>query len=222
MNICSFIEHINNSIRKAHNSSSNLDPSILSIEGMSGKNTRHLYNNICNLDNINYLEVGVYKGSTFISSCYNNNILTAYAVDDFSETYIASDNSSVSDFSELVENVNKYIPCCDVRFINKSCFTLTENDIPLHSIDIYLYDGKHDYNSHRNAILYMKKFLSKICIIIIDDWILDEWDVKRGTFDGLRESNIKVLYQFKVPNYTISHSHVDDFWNGCGIFLCEI
>ena len=37
-------------------------------------------------------------------------------------------------------------------------------------IDIYLYDGSHDYDSHKNAITRIWSVLANQAIVIVDDW----------------------------------------------------
>ena len=68
------IQHIESAIKNAENNYSKLPNDILDIDGFSGNKTRHLYNNICNIPDINYLEIGTYMGSTFISAMYQNSI----------------------------------------------------------------------------------------------------------------------------------------------------
>ena len=69
-NKTSVINHIENSI----NYISKLNDDILNIHGMSGVKTRHFYNNLCSIDNIKLLEIGVWTGSTTCSLMYKNNI----------------------------------------------------------------------------------------------------------------------------------------------------
>lgn len=66
MDLDYLINHTKTAIKNAYNNFSSLPESVLEMEGMSGKKTRHLYNNICNIDNKVYLEIGPWKGSSFI------------------------------------------------------------------------------------------------------------------------------------------------------------
>ena len=68
------INHVNLSVENSNNNISKLTSEILSMDGMTGIKTRHLYNNICSLDGANYLEIGTWMGSSFISAFYENNI----------------------------------------------------------------------------------------------------------------------------------------------------
>ena len=70
----SLIEHVKQSIQNAELGISQLNSKILNLEGMSSDKVRHFLNNICSLEHGNYLEIGVWKGSTFISALYKNKL----------------------------------------------------------------------------------------------------------------------------------------------------
>ena len=81
------INHVNECFVNSDRNESKLSADILSMEGMSGTKTRHLYNNICSLSGANYLEIGVFRGSTFCSAIYGNNI-KATGIDNWSSPYL--------------------------------------------------------------------------------------------------------------------------------------
>ena len=56
----------------------------IGVHGMTSVRIRHLLNNLVNMDGARYLEVGVWKGATFVSALYENDLEYACAVDDFS------------------------------------------------------------------------------------------------------------------------------------------
>jgi hypothetical protein len=76
--------HVLNSLSLAYINRSKLTQEILALEGFSGTKTRHLYNSICSAPWAKYLEVGVWKGSTFVSALYNNTHCNATAIDNWS------------------------------------------------------------------------------------------------------------------------------------------
>jgi hypothetical protein len=147
------INHVNLSVENANNNISKLTPEILSTDGMSGNKTRHLYNKICSLNNVNYLEIGTWKGSSFISALYGNDI-NPIVIDNWVEF-----NGPKNEF---ISNVNRFCPDKKFNFIEKDCFKVTDDEITsiYDSIDIYLYDGAHDYESQRKAITYYKHLFS--------------------------------------------------------------
>lgn len=209
------INHAEKAYENSEKGISKLTNEILSMEGMSGEKTRHLYNNICNLDNANYLEIGTYKGSSFISSIYKNNI-NSIAIDNWSEF-----NGPKNEF---INNVNSFCPNQRFNFIEKNSFDINEDDINKYynSVDIYLYDGCHKYESHKMAITHFSKFLSKYSVILVDDWRNDNnWErVQRGTYDGLRESGLVVHKKIEKITFQESTGR-SEYWNGFGLFICE-
>jgi hypothetical protein len=209
------INHVENCVKMADENNSRLIGDILQMEGMSGKKTRHLYNNICNLDNANYLEVGPWKGSSFVSALYNNNI-NSIAIDNWSE-FSGPKN-------EFLNNVGRLCPNNRFSFIEKNSFEVTDEEIFsfYDSVDVYLYDGCHKYESHKQGITYFEKFLSKYSIILVDDWRNDgNWiQVQNGTYDGFKESNLKIHH--KIERITFQESTGPaEYWNGFGLFVCE-
>jgi hypothetical protein len=210
------INHVNQSIDNSNNKISKLTPDILSLEGMSGHKTRHLYNNICSLEGANYLEIGTWKGSSFISAFYNNEI-NSIVIDNWAEF-----NGPKNEF---ISNVNKFCPNKDFNFIEKDCFKVTDDEIKsiYDSIDIYLYDGNHEYESQRKAITYYKHLFSKYVIIIVDDFRSDTpaWaNIKKGTLDGIEESGLIIHHQVEIITHQES-TGPSEYWNGFGLFICE-
>lgn len=215
-------KHSKDAFENAENNKSKLIDDILNLEGMSGTKTRHLYNNICNLDNANYLEIGTWKGSSFISATYKNNI-NSIAIDNWSEfstTSLSNDISIMDSKSTFLSNIEKFDVKC--KIIENDSFNITTDDIEENSIDIYLYDGAHDYNSHKMAITHFHKFLAQYCIIIIDDWRNDgDWEaVQRATYDGISESGLIVHSRIEKITHQENTGGIE-YWNGFGLFVCE-
>ena len=210
------IKHVNLSVENSNNNISKLTSEILSIDGMSGNKTRHLYNNICSLNGANYLEIGTWKGSSFISALYGNDI-NSIAIDNWVEFNGPKD--------EFISNVDKFCPDRKFKFIEKDCFKIADDEIKsvYDSIDIYLFDGAHDYESQRKAITYYKHLFSKYVIIIIDDFRSDtpNWaNVKKGTYDGIEESGLVIHHKIEIITHQESTGR-SEYWNGFGLFVCE-
>jgi hypothetical protein len=210
------IQHVEESVENAKNNISKLTSEILSMSGMSGSKTRHLYNNICNLPGANYFEIGTWKGSSFVSALYDNDI-NSIAVDNWSEFHGPKD--------EFLSNVKKFCPNSKFNFIEKDSFSIEDDEITsiYDSIDIYLYDGNHTYESQKKAITYFNHLFSKYIIIIVDDFRSDTpiWaNVKKGTLDGIEESGLIVHKNIEIITYQESNGP-NEFWNGFGLFVCE-
>jgi hypothetical protein len=211
------IEHCRTSIVNAYNNKSKLPNEIYNINGMTGDKTRRLYNNMCDLSGIHYLEIGTWIGSSFCSAMYKNNI-KGTCIDNWSEFDF---NNNGGPYKVLCNNINKFAPTQDTTIIQKDCWLINKNDITI-PIDIYLYDGAHDYDSQKKAITYYHQFFSKYVIIMIDDWVFGE-DIKKGTIDGMVEMKMKLhfAYEIGLVNCPDLNYRGNTFWNGCGIFVCE-
>lgn len=209
------LQHVCKAISKAFENTSKLTRDVLSIEGMSGDKTRHLYNCICDMsEEMTYLEVGTWKGSSFISAMFSNDI-QGYCVDNWSE---------FGGQDDFMRNVDTHLgnTTQQVTVIDKNCWDVTKDDIP-EPIDIFLYDGFHTYEDQKKAITHFTPFLAQYAIVLVDDWVCDWVDVRKGTLDGFAAANIKVHFSCEIPlvNTTAYHVGGDTFWNGCGIFVVE-
>ena len=74
------IYHIELSLKQADMYKSKIEDEILTMECMSGKKTRHFYNNLCLMNNARYLEIGTWKGSSICSAMCNNK-MSCVAID---------------------------------------------------------------------------------------------------------------------------------------------
>jgi hypothetical protein len=153
-----------------------------------------------------------------ISSLYKNLNVKSYSVDNYSEFII---DDIINKFNN---NLNTHLimgELSNLKIINKDSFTLNKNDLDIEegSIDLYIYDGEHTYESHKKAITYLKDYLSSTFILYVDDW---SWDlVKKGTYDGLKESNIEILYKLEDNTSCEEKDFRKGFWNGFGLFICK-
>jgi hypothetical protein len=171
---------------------------IMSLDGMSGRRTRHFYNNICSIGG-NYLEVGCWKGSSTCSSIYGNK-LNSFVVDSWGEFGDVS--------KEFFENIKRTKE--KINFIYSDAFEVDLSDIP--KIDIYLYDGGHSASDHKKALTYYKPVLADTFIYIVDDWA---WkDVQAGTYKALE--NFNIIYKREIIT-----ENSPEWWNGIGVFLLE-
>lgn len=198
------INHVKDSINKAQNNISQLDNSILSIQGMSSRKVRHLLNNICTLNNSRYLEIGVWKGSTFISALYKNLKTISYA--------IAIDNWS--EFSgpkkEFIKNVERLIPYENYKFIEADCFKINLSQTFRDKINIYFYDGNHSVESQKKAFTYFNSILADEFIAIVDDY--NDSSVIKGTQLAFRELNYKIRFESILP--AKFNGDKENWWDG--------
>jgi len=214
MDLHTLIEHAKKSIENAFGNISKLSDDILKMEGMSGDKTRHLYNNMCNLKGITYVEVGTWKGSSFISAMYKNENVYGISIDNWSQFESPKDI--------FHNNIKTYLLNNSIKLIDKDCWKVDHNDID-RPIDVYMYDGAHEYQDQKDAITYFHQFFSKYVIIMIDDWTCHWAGVREATMEGILKMKMIVHYSYEIPlvNTKEHHRGGDTFWNGCGVFVCE-
>jgi hypothetical protein len=185
-------EHIELSFRNAENGISKITSDIISMDGMSGIKTRHFYNNLLNKNNMRYLEIGTWKGSSVCSAMYMNTAIVV-CMDNWSEFGGPKD--------EFLLNFNKY-KCENATFIESDCFNFDISSLP--TFNIYMYDGPHEENDHYRALTHYYNCLDDTFIFIVDDW---NWKkVRDGTIKSLKELNLSVLYERDIRT-THDNSH---------------
>jgi hypothetical protein len=60
-------------------------------------------------------------------------------------------------------------------------------------VTFYFYGGDHRDQAQTKAITHFRPFLADAFILLVDDF---DWEsTSRGTFKGLREANMKVLFE---------------------------
>jgi hypothetical protein len=191
------------------------------LPGMSSAKNRSFFNQLIpavakkanRAGELNYLEIGVYKGSTFVSALYNNLefLKSAVAIDNFCEFKGTEE--------EFISNLKSFsIPSDRYKLINEDCFQVSTENLLNYTqgpVDIYFYDGGHNYDDHLAALTYYYPVLAKTFILIVDDfnWI----DVAKGTYDAIHECNLMITYQTILPS--ARHEDKDRHWNGVGVFV---
>lgn len=158
------------------------------LAGFSGYAFRHFMNNLCNFKGANYLEVGVYRGSTLISSIYGNESIMGevHAVDNYSEFTDHSDPKAA-----YHEALDRYLPDTKdkIQFHENDCFNLDLSILP--KIDIYFYDGEHSAESQYRAFKYFEPIFADCFIAVVDDW--EQRKVREGTKRAFEEINYDVV-----------------------------
>lgn len=216
------ITHIVHSILNSENNLSNIDEStekgrdIMTFEGYTGKKTRHFYNNICNTNNVVYLEIGTYYGSSSISAVYKNNLTDSLFIDNWSQF---GGNSDI-----FKDNIEKYIGTSKYSFIEGDCWKVDLSEIKPR-FNIYLFDGAHTEMDHFNALDYYLPVLQNQFIFLVDDF---NWaNVRDGTMRAIRELNLKIIFRHEIfmspDDVKGMPNHIGrlTWWNGIGCFLLQ-
>jgi hypothetical protein len=228
------IQHIDKSIELAEKHCSKLCQAIMEYDGMSGYKTRHLFNNLCNIEGITYCEVGTYKGASSSSAIFNNKINGIF-IDNWS---IFGENFNVNGqnnkFSKTKDQFLYNLSlACKYSTTPPLSITILEDDyrnitLPQNTkLDVYFYDGHHSEENQKNGIKHFYNNFNNEFILIIDDF----WDKEEAgnentkiiTFETIKELNLKIKYHRYLKGYV--HDNVqkkmETYWNGLGIFLLE-
>lgn len=194
------------SLNNANNNISKINDDIINLDGMSGLKTRHFYNNLLNIDDARYLEIGVWKGSSVCSAMYNNNA-NIICIDNYSQFgYIKE---------ELLNNINKFKGNNNIKIIENDCFNLDISILP--KFNIYMYDAGHNEIEQYNALHYYYNCLDDIFIYIVDDW---NWEaVRNGTNNAIKDLKLNILYEKEI--FTGYNGDKNGWWNGIYIVLLE-
>jgi len=203
------IKHVEECLKKTNNYNSNITDEILLIPGMSGKKTRHFYNNLCSMEKARYLEIGCWQGSSICSAMCNNN-MKCVAIDNWSEFGGPKDNFMI--------NFNKFIGKNDATFIEKNCWDVEPSTIG--NFNIYMYDGNHTETSHFQALNHFLTCLDDEFIYLVDDWNVT--DVRNGTNNSIKSNNLDILYKkeiFTQAKNGMGHNY--EWWNGICIFVLK-
>lgn len=198
------ISHLKNAIQKGEAQQSKLTAEVLSIEGMSSSKERHFLNNLCSLPESNYLEIGVWKGSTLISALFGNseNVKSAVAIDNWS--------SHCGPCCAFLSNVAKYLPNYPLRFYSTDCFSVNTRLMFSAPVNIYFFDGGHSEEEQKMAFTYFNDALDDVFITVVDDWNYTQ--VPKGTYAAFKELKYDILFEQVLPARYVGD--LEQWWNG--------
>ena len=218
-----YICHIEKCLKNTEDNASKLTEDLFNIEGMTGRKTKHFYNNLLELEDARYLEIGCYKGSSTCASMYKNSA-NIVCIDNWHDFILNEQHNRVNKdipINEFLTNINKYKGNNIVSFYNVDCFKMDLQK--LNKFNIYLYDGGHTYQEQYNALKYYINTMDDVFIYVVDDW--NDEPVRSGTFDAIRDlkltnvwnKEIRLTYNNKHTPPEIAHK---TWWNGC--YICVL
>ena len=205
--------HIENCFQNSESNISKITSDIINLDGMTGTKTRHFYNNLLSVDNMRYLEIGTWKGSSVCSAMIGNKARVV-CIDNWSE-FGGPKN-------EFMANFNKFKGENDAIFIESDCFKVDISTLP--KFNIYMYDGNHAEESHYKALTHYYNCLDDTFIYIVDDW---NWKyVRDGTKSAIEKLNLKVLYEKEIrltnnDSHTPMHIARTSWWNGIYVTILQ-
>ena len=203
-----YAEHLEECLEKAIKGKSKLPKEVQVNAGdfrtPSSSNIRRLQNNICNFEGVKYLEIGTYMGTSIISSSFGNE---GYFVtmDNFSQFQKAKGRTTTSKQQFLI-NREAYKKHAKFNFFECDCWQFDKSQLE-HKINVYFYDGRHDYEDTFKAFTYFDDILEDEFIFMIDDWNVGY--VQKATKAVFKEKNYEITYSkefLKKPR--------SEWWNG--------
>jgi|GEM_PF-1324102 len=185
-------------IQDARREQSKLPHSVISsLDGLSSRKVWHLLNNLA-AQSKNYLEVGLYKGSTLISALHGNDHLKAFGVDNF----CMFPHKRHVFFSQTDPYKDKF------TLFEQDCWTVDLTKLP--PIDLFFYDGDHSFEAQYKAIEYFYPAMADEFVYVCDDWNMKR--VPNATFEAGKKMKLEV-----VENHDLFSAPKGEWWNGIGI-----
>lgn len=209
-------EQVENAIALSDKKVNHIANDVLGIQGWSSIKGRSLVNNLMAIrDGLNYLEVGVMRGSMFCSALSNNNFDVAYAVDNWSQFDVKKEEFYKSVDLVCATKPKGSIIICDDDAFKVELEMCYDCGFKFHLIDIYFYDGSHDLESQCKALTYYDKVMADTFIYIVDDWNWEE--VRNGTEKAIELLKYEELGRWILPSR--GNCDTEQYWNGMGVFL---
>ncbi len=192
------------------------NPIEINIPGLTSTRVQSLINGLAK-NSSKYLEIGSYQGAT-ASAALMGNRLDAYFVDMWQEAPQAVregwDTPTTNTLGEFKNNIAPYKGNNKIFISNSDMFKVNLSKIS--DIDLFFYDGPHDFESTKNAVKYYSPVFADQAILIFDD---ANWtEVVKGAHKGIVDSGLKILYSKKILNSLESDT---DWWNGLYILVVE-
>lgn len=194
---------------------SGLSKEALEVPSFTSVKIRHLLNNLGALPDRHYLEIGVHKGGTFVSTNFGNKLLSSIAVDNWSNC--AQDGQSEKEF---YTNCDTLLGPKAYTCYNQDSFTLVKKQFKK-PVNLYLYDGDHSYDAQYKALSHLYPMLADEFVFLVDDYSDSFYGaphVKNGTQDAIRDLKLNVLFEQEMVG---NGERADGWWNGLGIFLLK-
>lgn len=189
----------------------------LTIPGLTSEKVKHFLNNLCNAQDVRYLEVGVFQGATFTAALEGNKII-AHALDHWQDTDINPARDVEGWTAEQGNPKQLFMTNCN-PVIGENNVTGHDYDIRQfdptiipQKINVVFYDGDHSKEGTEFFLRHCWSIFEETFVLVIDDW----------NWEGARAGTMAVLDEHKVLHKTeilTMGEDPNDYWNGLGIFV---
>lgn len=164
-----------------------------------------------------YLEIGSYLGATACAAL-KDNPLNAYLVDNWKEQIQPQTegyNLPPNNKAVFEQNVLQYKGSSNVILYDYDLFEVNVSEMR-NKIQLFFYDGPHDFETTKNAVMYYYTTFAKEAILVFDD---ANWQgVVDGAVQGLQESGAHITYEKLMLN---SEENSREWWNGLYIVVIQ-
>ena len=201
---------INEAIEMANKHKSRLTPEIHKLDSLSSEKGRHLLNNLTRcVDNTTYLEIGTYKGASFVSAMFgNDNVSKAYVIENWCWPYPACRNNKAI----FTKSVEQYVPHIDFDLLEEDATTIDLSLIK-HKINYVFYDADHEYKGQYESLVHLAPVFSDMFILVVDDWAQNS--VQRGVRDALAKTGIGMVRKWELPGaHPLKNGDLKRWWHG--------
>lgn len=196
---------IEDAIRDAHEGRSRLDAAVLAVPGMTSARVKHFLNNLCRGEDVAYLEIGSWRGATVTAASFNN-----------PGRFTAVDSFVEGNGAEFHANRARHAEQCRFTFVERDCWQLEPEELAEPAgINIYFYDGAHDYESQVRAFTHFDPILAREFVAVVDDW--DHPPVRKGTRVAFDTLGYEVVREWELP--ARFNGDVENWWNGLYVAL---
>lgn len=216
------IKHIDESIHWGEMEVSKLTQDVMDIHGITSNKVRCFLNNICSVGGT-YLEIGTFRGATFCSAIYGNDV-HSIGLDNFASPNLMPKGVSQKlaaymkmgmekpPQEDFINNVKRFGVQGKVEVYKTDYTTFDYSQLP--KPNIIFYDGDTRFHDQYVTLKKLVPIFAKQTILIMDDWNWNSGAIQRV----IEEEDLIITHQREI--FTTGED-MDSFWNGLGIFLIE-
>ena len=193
--------------------------------GPTSPKIKSLLNNLCSKEGTRYLELGVYRGSTFICALYGNLKLQAVGVDDFSFDYrepkkFADEDGWPNVKSGLYDTLKKYDVIDDVETKNYQFIESKFEDISLSSqakFDVIFVDIEPITEEvYDNFFKKVFNAFSRQCIVVFTGYSSEE--SSQLLEKKVEEYSDRLATEFKKQRISSGNADAFAYYSGIALY----